>query len=627
MKRLFSCFLFQARPLQSLSRGRRSLFWIWQFLWLAFSCVGIAFVSLLLAVGQYPLTYMQGYFDCPLILLLNVLPVACLGLLLYGLTRRPALSYLLTALLVIGLSVANFFKLMFRDDPLLAEDFAVVREAANMLGRYQLFISKKLGTCLAAAGLGLLFMLFFVRGRLPAKSRMSGVVVLLGSAGCLLSYALCTDSWIYENKTDYFESIDHRWSSTEQYIARGFIYPFLYSTNDAFEFAPDGYRASEAESILLSYEKTDIPEDKKVNIIGIMLEAYNDFSRFDVPGLKTEVVYGLWHQLEAESYSGDLVTNIFAGGTVDTERGFLTGFSKLPEFRAPTNSYAWYFRSQGYKVEGMHPSNEWFYNRRNINQNLGFENYLFTENYFAPLTDGWVGMDWIFIPELWNAYQTGAANGQPYFNFSVSYQGHGPYEDEKTLWAQLGYFVDNDGRYSTEEQTIMENYFGCQENTGRHLMALINALREDSKPVVVVLFGDHNPWMGDGNSIYKAMGIKFDLSDKEGFKDYYATRYVIWANNAAKEILGNDFQGEGPDLSPCFLMNEVFRLCGWSGPAYMQAIQEAADQVPVQSSATGRCFAAGAETDRLSPEEKAVVAEFDRIQYYYKNHFQYEYLQ
>lgn len=133
-----------------------------------------------------------------------------------------------------------------------------------------------------------------------------------------------------------------------------------------------------------SYEETDIPADKKVNLIGIMLEAYNDFSRFDVPGLKTEVVYGLWHQLEAESYSGDLVTNIFAGGTVDTERGFLTGFSKLPEFRAPTNSYAWYFRSQGYKVEGMHPSNEWFYNRRNINQNLGFENYLFTENYFSP---------------------------------------------------------------------------------------------------------------------------------------------------------------------------------------------------------------------------------------------------
>ena len=624
MKRLFSCFLFQIRPAETLSRRQRAVFWIWQFLWLALSCVGISFVSLLLAVGQYPLTYMQGYFDCPLILLLNLLPVVCLGLLLYGLTRRPALSYFLTALPVMGLSIANFFKLMFRDDPLLAEDFAVVREAANMLGRYQLFVSKKLGVCLASAALGLIFMLVFVRGRLPAKSRMSGIVVLLGSAGCLLSYVLCTDAWIYENRTDYFESVEHRWSSTEQYIARGFVYPFLYSTNDALEFAPDGYRASEAEALLQSYEETDIPADKKVNLIGIMLEAYNDFSRFDVPGLKTEVVYGLWHQLEAESYSGDLVTNIFAGGTVDTERGFLTGFSKLPEFRAPTNSYAWYFRSQGYKVEGMHPSNEWFYNRRNINQNLGFENYLFTENYFSPLTNGWVGMDWILIPELWNVYQAGSANGQPYFNFSVSYQGHGPYEDEKTLWAELGYFVDNDGRYTKEEQTIMENYFGCQENTGRYLMALIDALREDEKPVVVVLFGDHNPWMGDGNSIYKAMGIEFDLSDKEGFKDYYATRYVIWANNAAKEVLGSDFQGEGPDLSPCFLMNEVFRLCGWSGPAYMQAIQEAADRVPVQSSATGRCFAAGAETDGLTPEEEAVVAEYEKLQYYYKSHFQYE---
>lgn len=624
MRRIFSCFLFRARPREDLSRGQRTAFWIWQFLWLILSSIGIGFVSLLLAVGQYPLTYMQGYFDCPLILLLNLLPVVCLSLLLYALTRRPALSYFLTALAVLGLSIANFFKLMFRDDPLLAADFAVVREAANMLDRYQLFISKKLGACLAAAAVGLIFMLVFVRGRLPRGGRMSGILVLLSATGCLLSYLLCTDGWIYEEKTDYYEAVEHRWSATEQYIARGFVYPFLYSTNDMLGSIPQGYRAAEAEEILQSYTDTDIPEDKKVNIISIMLEAYNDLSKFDIPGLKTDVVYGLYHQLEAESYCGNLVTNIFAGGTVDTERSFLTGFSTLPEFRSPTNSYAWYFRSQGYKVEGMHPSNEWFYNRRNINQNLGFQNYLFVENYFEPLTNGWVGMDWVLMPELLGLYRYSTADGQPYFNFSVSYQGHGPYMDDKFLWSGPGYFVENDGRYTEEEQAIMENYFGCQENTVRYLMQFINALREDETPVVVVLFGDHNPWMGDGNSVYKAMGIDFDLDDKEGFEDYYATRYVIWANDAAKEVLGNDFQGEGPDLSPCFLMNEVFRLCGWTGPDYMQAIQEAADRVPIQSSATGRCFAAGSDSDTLDPEDEAVVEQYERLQYYYKNHFQYE---
>ena len=53
-----------------------------------------------------------------------------------------------------------------------------------------------------------------------------------------------------------------------------------------------------------------------------------------------------WHQLEEESVSGDLLTNIFAGGTVDSEWCFLTGYSQYEDFRAPVDSYVWYLRNQ-----------------------------------------------------------------------------------------------------------------------------------------------------------------------------------------------------------------------------------------------------------------------------------------
>ena len=49
------------------------------------------------------------------------------------------------------------------------------------------------------------------------------------------------------------------------------------------------------------------------HIVGLMREAYVDFSRYGVPGLDVSG-YDLYHALEAESYTGDLVTNIFAGG-------------------------------------------------------------------------------------------------------------------------------------------------------------------------------------------------------------------------------------------------------------------------------------------------------------------------
>ena len=68
--------------------------------------------------------------------------------------------------------------------------------------------------------------------------------------------------------------------------------------------------------------------------------------------------------------SGNLLTNIFAGGTVDTEWGFLTGYSQHQDFTKATDSYVWYFDRQGYQTRGGHPGFGWFYDRENVNQYL-----------------------------------------------------------------------------------------------------------------------------------------------------------------------------------------------------------------------------------------------------------------
>ena len=91
--------------------------------------------------------------------------------------------------------------------------------------------------------------------------------------------------------------------------------------------------------------------------MGIMLEAFCDLTDFDALAGQEGVtqVYAPWHQLEAQSISGDLLTNIFAGGTVDSEWGFLSGYSQHDEFRKNTASFVWYFREQGYHTLFHHP--------------------------------------------------------------------------------------------------------------------------------------------------------------------------------------------------------------------------------------------------------------------------------
>ena len=118
--------------------------------------------------------------------------------------------------------------------------------------------------------------------------------------------------------------------------------------------------------------------------------------------------------------------------------------------------------------------------------------------------------------------------------------------------------------------------------------------------------------------------MDLDFSTEEGFYNYYSTRYLIWANDAAKEALDRDFTGQGPTISPNFLMNEVFRQCGWDGNAFMQATQQVMDQVPVINTPTGLYVEGGRLTAALTPEGQALVDDYHMLQYYWRRHFAYD---
>ena len=106
----------------------------------------------------------------------------------------------------------------------------------------------------------------------------------------------------------------------------------------------DMYTEKQIKEVLSKYEEDKIPEDKKVNVVAIMLEAYNDFSVFKDEIPFTEDIYKGWHEIEDDSIHGRLVTTVFGGGTIETERAFLTGMQTHPSYRKPTNSFVWYFK-------------------------------------------------------------------------------------------------------------------------------------------------------------------------------------------------------------------------------------------------------------------------------------------
>ena len=463
--------------------------------------VGVSFIlsarSLYFSTGQFGIEMFKSYFANVYTIILNTAPILFVILILLVIVNRLWISVGIASILVIVLSLINYFKLSFRDDPLLVEDLSLFFEMRNMTERYKIHISSS----------------------------------------------------------------------------------------------------------------------KKVNIIAIMMEAYGDFSVYPQIEFDSENnPYAAFNRIKEISYHGNLLTDIFAAGTVRTERRFITGADAYPSLRKNTYSYARYFTDQGYCVEGSHPCYSWFYNRINVNDHLGFSKYDFYESRYSELANGEIAGDNVLFPELYKDLKNSIDDGIPCFNLSVTYQNHGPYSTEQLY--DTSYVIKQED-YTDDEYNILNNYLSGIKNTGEELEKLIEEIESLDEPCVLVAFGDHKPWLGEGNSVYEMLGIDLDVSTLEGFYNYYATPYIMYANDAAKQITGNQFVGEGADLAPNYLMNELFEKLGYDGPAFMKITDLVRKTITAHS---GDIFMENGEVvDKLSDEDQQVWEQYKKYEYYFMN--------
>lgn len=572
------------------------------------TCITLMFST---ATWDLSMPLFRSYFKSPLLLLMNFIPIFLLMAVFYLALNRMWLSFLISSLLFVIMSFVNKSKLTFRDDPFSFIDIKLIRESLEMAERYEIRLSLNmiiLVISLVAITILLKFLFNYKIG--SKKIRLSLIAVLL-----VVSIAICKtyfNTEVYNKIGD--KSLINIWSQTQQFQSKGFVYPFIYSIKDAHDTKLEGYDEKKAMEVLNKMSYYDITEDRKVNVIGIMLEAYNDFSKFDTVDLGIDV-YKNFHDIQKESIHGNLVTNIFAGDTIQTERSFITGYNNHPKYFKETNSFVWYFKEQGYRTEAMHPIYGWFYNRRNINPYLGFDSFDFYENKYKGIREEFFE-DYDFFDFILEGYKDSRENNTPYFNFSVTYQNHGPYSDEKYSENQ---FLLKKPHYDDKLYNIVNNYLAGIKKTDDALKKLVDNLRNVEEPTVVVVFGDHNPWLGKDAACYEMMDINLDLSTADGFENYFETPYIIWGNEAAKQSLNKDFAGEGEDVSPNFLMSELFQCLGWEGNEYMQYLMNVREHFDVINKVNFK--ENGKYTSVLSRENQQLYEEFLNVEYYQSHSF------
>ena len=587
---------------------------VFNYIVLALLAIMTGLTSLLLGSAIFGVPLFKSYFGSFMVIMLNLLPPVLLVFLVYFVSGRAWIAFTFPSLLVTIISLVHFFKVQILGDPLSITDILLTFEATNVVGAYSLVINWKIYVAVAAFVCGVLISIFMLKYKLrkpPLRIIGSASVMVVFAALYLFVY---TDAGLYERTTS--DTSIKNWMPIRNYTARGFIYPFIHGVRGNLEDLagryPEWYDEQQARECFESLTSAEIPPDKKVNVIVLMLEAYADLSLFEALDF-TEDVYGPLHRLQEQSVSGTVFANVFAGMTIDTERLFLTGNTMLTNYSSPTNSYVSYLSSQGYLTEGLHSGDEWFYDRQSVNANLGFERYFFLEDF-----EGGNRSDSFFIPQVLSMYRSRDAS-IPYFSFNLSYQNHGAYT---STWTQEPYVIAR-GDLSDESYNILNNYLSGVFDTGKRVEGFIEALRSDNEPVVVLFFGDHMPWLGNANTVYHELGINIDMSTDEGIYNYYSTPYVIWANDVAKQVLGNAFTGNGGTLSPGFLMGELFDLCSWEGDGYMQALRGLRPQVDIISTPTGLFRENGVLTPHLSPSGEEALRRLKMIELYRLNNYMY----
>ena len=570
----------------------------------------------------------SGFLRQPLLIVLNALPVGLLVLAAACLLRNVFFGAALVNFAVCALSIANRVKIEVRDERVFPRDFALLKEVGSALGSYdirypavQIAAVVLITAVLFAAGC------FIACGPFPVERLRGWAGRLLGAAASLavLTGLILT---VYASRDLYLSFKVHN----SNYVPGvfndlGFPYAFCHHFTTYLVDRPEGFDRSAAAA----WETGEQPGlGKPVSVVMVMNEAFSDITDADVftYGREDDPLPNL-HALREDPHAlcGHVVVPGFAGGTANTEFDVLTGMqtnalsasstSALRVIDRDLDSLFRVFAADGYETSFHHPGDNWFYNRENVYRWLGAEETLFIGGMEDPVYKGrWVTDDYTagLIEERFEQ-----AAG-PVFHYTTTIQNHMSYTADK-------YGPDYDFPpaqvsvpLSEEAETLLRVYVEGVRDADAMLGRLWRYFAAQDEPVVLVYWGDHLPYLGDNMLAYSELGLDVAAQDPLDPFSPYKTPYVIWANDAAADLLSWEEAVESlglpESLSASFLGAAVLELTGRKEESpWFSFLNDLRRELPVVQG--GTCLlSGGALTEDLTDEQQELLRKWRQWSYY-----------
>ena len=512
-------------------------------------------------------------------ILVNILIIYLIYAVLFLVLQRVELALGCGGILLLIATIANYFVQEFRGTSLTFTDLSAVGTAATVMHSYKLVMGSELWY-------SILYYIFFIAlGFWCALPHQKGWRYHVAVSVITLAYI--GGFWIFWSKSDYLQKHDLRgihWTPSSNQPLEGFLLSFAINLKEMHMSRPLGYSERALKNLAADAEASYQPPEVQGNrpsIIMIMNEGWSDLKVLG--NLEVTAPYmSFVDSLDENTIKGKLTVNIFGGLTANTEFEVLTGDSLA--FLSPNavpyqlqvnhelSSLARVLGEQGYQTMAMHPSIYFAWNRDVVYDYMGFEEFVHIDRFQTEIgyVRGYISDECNFNEIIWQFEHK--RENTPLFLFDVTIQNHGGFAGIDSPVS-----VEKVGCQSTDAVDGMDQvtgYLNLINITDNSFAALIEYFETVEEPVMVCMFGDHQPSLGSG--FYEAIFADQELSAQELEKLKYVVPYVIWTN------YDTDLPEYG-DMSANYLGAAVLECAGAELSPYYKYLLQMKEQYPIVS--------------------------------------------
>ncbi len=443
--------------------------------------------------------------------------------------------YRITVIIFYGIgvvfSIANYCVGIFRNgNAIMPSDIPALKTAMNVSSNYKIelpinsfkWISLAIICCVVTV-----CVCRMIENRMKIKTRicLGGLILVLTLSGYM---GIDFKNGYYKINLDY-------WEISNSYYKYGIPVTFLTLCQNTKVKKPENYKKESVIEVYNTYDdnnnrEQNITDDKRPTVIAIMNESWSDLNI--IHDFESNPDYmPFWHSFDTPVMKGDLLVSVHGSGTCNTEFEFLTGASmrNLPRWSYPYQQYslktlpslAREFKNNGYDTVAIHPGKPENWNRKNALLNLGFDRFIDKNDFIDPEYIGYFISDKSCYDKIIEEFKN---KEKEKFIFAVTIQNHGGYNSSRfndDEMVQLGSELNT--------YTDAREYLTLIQKADQALESLFTYFEKIDEPVIICVFGDHQPYL-DEEFYEKLYGHSLKELSSEEEEKRYMTPYLIWSN-------------------------------------------------------------------------------------------------